>query len=151
MKRKTILFYRKKIESIDIFSTNKTKRIFAGRNISLLLCFTKNEPKTNTGSFCFKKRFLQADFALNLKNNFEIDNFYRKVKHICEDCLNKKNKCQVCEKTSSQKCLPKHKCEKINQPDSCTKRVSRKNGKIFVGPCFSVETYLMLKKNRENC
>ena len=37
--------------------------------------------------------------------NLDESSFYKKVKKECQDCLNKKVKCQVCGKFSRKKCL----------------------------------------------
>ena len=79
--------------------------------------------------------------------------FYKKVKNRCKDCLNKKFKCELCEKSFTKKWLKTHIEREHHQNESNSimlekpiiDNVDSNNGKLLVGPSFSGKTYLMLK------
>ena len=80
------------------------------------------------------------------------NNFYRKVKNRCKDCLNKKFKCDFCEKSFTKKWLKTH-IEREHRQNETNSHVIKKpeiennnnNRTLLVGPYFSGKTYLMLK------
>ena len=80
------------------------------------------------------------------------NNFYRKVKNRCKDCLNKKFKCDFCEKSFTKKWLKTH-IEREHRQNETNSHVIKKpeiennnnNRTLLVGPSFSGKTYLMLK------
>ena len=75
--------------------------------------------------------------------------FYRKVKNRCKDCLNKKIKCELCEKSFTKKWLKAHIERKHHHNESNSivleKPIINNNRTLLVGPSFSGKTYLMLK------
>ena len=92
--------------------------------------------------------YLCIECGLELDEN----NFYRKVKNRCKDCLNKKFKCDLCEKSFTKKCLKTH-IEREHHQNETNSHVIKKqeiennnnNRTLLVGPSFSGKTYLMLK------
>ena len=94
--------------------------------------------------------FLCIECGKNLDEN----RFYRKVKNRCKDCLNKKFKCELCEKSFTKKWLKTHiEREHHHQTETNSivlekpliDNVDNNNRTLLVGPSFSGKTYLMLK------
>ena len=81
--------------------------------------------------------------------NLDESKFYRKVKNRCKDCLNKKIKCDLCEKSFTKKWLKTHieREHHHNESNSIVleKPIINNNRTLLVGPSFSGKTYLMLK------
>ena len=85
--------------------------------------------------------------------NLDENSFYKKVKNKCEDCLNKKFKCELCGKIFTKKCLTNH-IDRARNHNKFNSNVSEKtiidndnnnNRSLLVGPPFPGKTYLMLK------
>ena len=57
------------------------------------------------------------------KRDFENDNFYSYKKSICEQCVNKKVKCDFCEKEFNSTNISKHK----KQVHSTSKKTNKNN------------------------
>ena len=89
--------------------------------------------------------FLCIECGKNLDEN----RFYRKVKNRCKDCLNKKFKCEFCEKSFTKKWLKTHIEREHHQNETNSNviidNVNNNNRTLLVGPSFSGKTYLMLK------
>ena len=94
--------------------------------------------------------FLCIECGKNLDEN----RFYGKVKKRCKDCLNKKFKCDLCEKVFTKKWLTTHidrehrnesKSIVLEKPINDNVDNNNNNRTIFFGPSFSGRTYLMLK------
>ena len=85
--------------------------------------------------------------------NLDESRFYRKVKNRCKECLNKKLKCGLCEKSFTKKWLKTHierehhqtKSNSIVLEKPIIDNVDNNNRTLLVGPGFSGKTYLMLK------
>ena len=83
--------------------------------------------------------------------------FYRKVKNRCKDCLNKKFKCELCEKSFTEKWLKtlieqehhQNECNSIMLEKPIIDNVDNNNRTLSVGQYFSGKTYLMLKMFHE--
>ena len=58
-------------------------------------------------------------------------NFYRKVKKKRKDCLNKKIRCEVCEKLLSKKCLGTH-VEREHQASESKPKIDNVKNKIVL-------------------
>ena len=71
------------------------------------------------------------------------------MKNRCKDCLNKKFKCDFCEKFFTKKWLKTHIEREHHQNETnlnvIIDNVSINNRTLLVGPSFSSKTYLMLK------
>ena len=89
--------------------------------------------------------FLCIECGKNLDEN----RFYRKVKNRCKNCLNKKFKCEFCEKSFTKKWLKTHIEREHHQNETNSNviidNVNNNNRTLLVGPSFSGKTYLMLK------
>ena len=89
--------------------------------------------------------FLCIECGKNLDEN----RFYRKVKNRCKGCLNKKFKCEFCEKSFTKKWLKTHIEREHHQNETNSNviidNVNNNNRSLLVGPSFSGKTYLMLK------
>ena len=80
--------------------------------------------------------------------NLDESRFYRKVKNRCKDCLNKKFKCDFCEKFFTKKWLKTHIAREHHQDKTNSNVIIdnvNNNRTLLVGPSFSGKTYLMLK------
>ena len=84
--------------------------------------------------------------------NLDKKRFYRKVKNRCQDCLNKKVKCELCEKSFTKKWLITHiDREHRNESNSIVlEKPKIENGKninnnrtLLVESSFSGKTYFM--------
>ena len=91
--------------------------------------------------------------CIECEKNLDESNFYRKVKNRCQDCLNKKFKCELCEKFFTEKWLTTH-IEREHNHKELYSNVSEKtnidninnnNRTLLVGPSFSGKTYRMLQ------
>ena len=58
------------------------------------------------------------------------NNFYKKVKNKCKDCLNKKLECDVCGKLFTKKWLTTH-IEREHPPKSIVSKPNNKNNTII--------------------
>ena len=75
------------------------------------------------------------------------------MKNRCKDCLNKKFKCEFCEKSFTKKWLKTHierehhqnKSNSIVLEKPIIDNIDNNNRTLLVGPSFSGETYLLLK------
>ena len=93
--------------------------------------------------------FLCVECGKNLDEN----RFYRKVKNRCKDCLNKKLKCEFCEKSFTKKWLKTHIEREHHQNETNSNMIKKPiidianniNRTLLVGPSFSGKTHLMLK------
>ena len=92
--------------------------------------------------------FLCIDCGKKLDEN----RFYRKVKNRCKDCLNKKFKCELCEKSFTKKWLTTHidrehwnesKSIVLKKPINDNVDNNKNNRTPLVGPSFSCKTLLM--------
>ena len=82
------------------------------------------------------------------------NNFYKKVKNKCKDCLNKKLECNVCGKLFTKKWLTTH-IEREHPPKSIMSKPNNKNNTndstienhrhVIIGPSNVGKTYYMLK------
>ena len=84
--------------------------------------------------------------------NLDEKSFRGKMKNRCKDCLNKKVKCELCERSFTKKRLTTHiEQEHRYEPNSnviekpIIDNVNIKNRTLLVGPSFLGKTYLMLK------
>ena len=89
--------------------------------------------------------------CIECEKSLDGSRFYRKVKNRCKDCLNKKFKCDFCEKFFTKKWLKTH-IEREHHQDKTNSNViidnvnnNNNNRTLLVGPSFSGKTYLMLK------
>ena len=91
--------------------------------------------------------------CIECEKKLDENRFYRKVKNRCKDCLNKKFKCELCEKSFTKKWLKTH-IEREHQQNKSNSIVLEKpkidnidnnNRTLLVGPSFSGNTYLKLK------
>ena len=75
------------------------------------------------------------------------------MKTRCKDCLNKKFKCDFCEKSFTKKGLKTHMEREHHQNETKSNvikkpiidNVDNNNRTLMVGPSFSGKTYLMIK------
>ena len=88
--------------------------------------------------------FLCVECGKSLDEN----RFYRKVKNRCQDCLNKKFKCEFCEKSFTKKWLKTHIEREHHQNESNSvmlekpiiDNVGNNNRTLLVGISFSGKT-----------
>ena len=89
--------------------------------------------------------------CIECEKSLDGSRFYRKVKNRCKDCLNKKFKCDFCEKFFTKKWLKTH-IEREHHQDKTNSNaiidnVNNNNRTLLVGPSFSGKTYLMSKNS----
>ena len=93
-------------------------------------------------------------FCIECGKKLDGNRFCRKVKNRCKDCLYKKFKCELCEKSFTTKWLTTHIDRRHRNESNSVVLEKRKienginiNNKrtLLVGPSFSFKTYLMLK------
>ena len=86
--------------------------------------------------------------CIECRKNLDENRFYRKVKNRCKDCLNKKFKCEFCEKSFTKKWLKTHIKRENRQNESNSimlekpiiDNVDNNNRTLLVGPSFSGKT-----------
>ena len=92
--------------------------------------------------------------CIECRLELDVNNFYTKVKNRCKDCLNKKFKCEFCEKSFTKKWMKTHIEREHNHQNETKSNLIKKplvdndnnnNRTLLVGPSFSGKTYLMLK------
>ena len=92
--------------------------------------------------------------CIECRLELDVNNFYTKVKNRCKDCLNKKFKCEFCEKSFTKKWMKTHIEREHNHQNENKSNLIKKplvdndnnnNRTLLVGPSFSGKTYLMLK------
>ena len=69
-------------------------------------------------------------YCIECEKNLDENNFYRKVKNRCKDCLNKKLKCDFCEKSFTKKWLKTH-IEREHPPKSNASKPNNNNNTII--------------------
>ena len=87
--------------------------------------------------------------CIDIGKNLDQSSFYRKVKNRCKDCLNKKFKCELCEKSFTKKWLTTHidrghrnesNSIVLEKPKIENGNNINNNRTLIVGPSVSAET-----------
>ena len=65
--------------------------------------------------------------CIECRLELDVNNFYTKVKNRCKDCLNKKFKCEFCEKSFTKKLMKTHIEREHNHQNETKSNLIKKN------------------------
>ena len=100
-------------------------------------------PDVIINDFCLSKTTLTS-FCKEWKINLQNEKYYRKVKIICKNCLNKEINCDFWLKAFTKKWMPTLIKRSYNT------RPASNNRTLIVMPSSSVKTHLFMRKLKNN-